>query len=260
MLIDTHCHLDFPDFDDDREAVIERAKQRGIDYIINIASSLEASRNSIELSAIHDSIYASLGLHPHEAENFNPSILEEINRLVKKKKVVAIGEIGLDYYFRTAVKKDIKLLQERLFKSLINVARENSLPLVIHNRDANSDLLRILNEEFKDEKIRGVVHCFSSDAEFLKAILDLGLYVSFTCNITYKKAENLRGLVKWLPLERLLLETDAPFLAPQIYRGKRNEPAYVKILAEEIAKIKNISFDEIAMKTTLNAKELFGLK
>lgn len=259
MLIDTHCHLDFPDFDHDRDQTIERAKQQDVGYIINIGSSLKASKNSLALTQGYDFIYASLGLHPHEAENFNPSILNQIKTLVKEKKVVAIGEIGLDYYFRGSPKKDIKILQEKLFRSLIEVAKENDLPLVIHNRDADSDLLRILKSEFKEGKIRGVVHCFSSDEEFLNKCLDFGFYISFTCNITYKKTDNLRNLIKVLPLEKLLLETDAPFLSPQVYRGKRNEPANVKILADEIAKIKDISFDEVAEKTTLNAKELFSL-
>lgn len=259
MLIDTHCHLDFPDFDNDRDQTIARAKQQGISYIINIGSSIEGSEKSVELANKYDFLYATVGLHPYEAENFNPSIFKKIKILVKKGKVVAIGEIGLDYYFREPLKKNIKILQEKLFKSLIAVAKENNLPLVIHNRSADSDLLRILKVEFKDQKIRGVVHCFSSSLDFLKTCLDLGFYISFTCNITYKKADNLRGLIKVLPLERLLLETDAPFLSPQIYRGKRNEPANVKILAQEIAKIKNVSFEEVAEKTTKNAQELFSL-
>ena len=260
MLIDTHCHLDFSDFNGNREEVIERAKQQGIGYVINIGSSLQASKNSLSLAKRYDFIYATVGLHPHEAENFNALVWDEIKSLASEERVVAIGEIGLDYYFREPAKKDIKISQEKLFRGLIAVAREKSLPLVIHNRDADSDLLRILKSEFAGEKIRGVVHCFSSNEEFLKVVLDLGFYISFTCNITYKKADNLRNLVKVMPLERLLLETDAPFLPPQIYRGKRNEPANVKILAEEIARIKNISFDEVAEKTTRNAKELFSLR
>jgi TatD DNase family protein len=259
MLIDTHCHLDFPDFDNDREAVIERARQQGIGYIINIGSSLQASKNSIELAQRYDFIYATLGLHPHEAENFNPAILKEINLLVKEKKVVAIGEIGLDYYFREEPKKDIKILQEKLFRDLIGVARENELPLVIHNRNADFDLLSILKSEFKNKTISGVVHCFSSDEEFLHTCLSLGFCISFTCNITYKKADNLRNLIKATPLDKLLLETDAPFLPPQIYRGKKNEPANVEILAQEIAKLKGVSFNEVADRTTRNAKDLFCL-
>jgi len=259
MLIDTHCHLDFPDFNGNREEVIERAKQQGIGYVINIGSSLQASKNSLSLAKRYDFIYATVGLHPHEAENFNASVLGEVKSLAREEKVVAIGEIGLDYYFREPAKKDIKISQEKLFRALIAVAREESLPLVIHNRDADSDLLRILKSEFGREKIRGVVHCFSSNEAFLKVVLDWGFHISFTCNITYKKADNLRNLVKVMPLDRLLLETDAPFLPPQIYRGKTNEPSNVKILAEEIAKIKDITFDEVAEKTTFNAKKLFSL-
>jgi len=279
MLIDTHCHLDFPDFDHDREEVIQKAKEQGIDYIVNIGSSLAASKNSVALAKQHDFIYASVGLHPHEAENFNSRVLEEIKTLVEAPKIVAIGEIGLDYYFREEPKKEIKILQEALFRNLISVAKENNLPLVIHNRDADSDLLKILKAQFRDKKIRGVVHCFSSGEKFLEEILELGLYISFTCNITYpaklsnigrdpasgnniqrgKKADNLRKLVKAAPLERLLLETDAPFLSPQVYRGKRNEPGNVVILAQEIAKIKEIGFEEVAQATSKNARELFSL-
>jgi len=259
-LIDTHCHLDFPDFDHDREAVIEKARQEAVAYIINIGSSLDASKRALELAQRYDFIYATLGLHPHEAQDCSLSALEELKALARNRRVVAIGEIGLDYYFREPPRKGIKTLQESLFRTLIGIARERGLPLVIHSRDADSDLLRILKDEYKDGKIRGVVHCFSSDEQFLKTCLELGLCVSFTCNITYKKADNLRYLVKVVPLNRLLLETDAPFLSPQVCRGMRNEPANVKILAEEIARIKNLDFNEVAETTTRNAKELFSLE
>ena len=259
MLVDTHCHLDFPAFDHDREAVIEKARQEAVAYIINIGSSLDASKRALELAHRFNFIYATLGLHPHEAPDCNLSALEELRALAADERVVAIGEIGLDYYFREPPRKDIKILQESLFRTLIGIARQRQLPLVIHNRDADADLLRILKDEYKDGKIRGVVHCFSSDGQFLNTCLELGLYVSFTCNITYKKADNLRYLVKAVPLNRLLLETDAPFLSPQVYRGSRNEPANVKILAKEIARIKNLEFNEVAETTTRNARGLFSL-
>lgn len=253
MLIDTHCHLDFPEFNQDRDEVIKRAKDKGISHIINIGSSLEGSLESIELSQKYDFIFAAVGFHPHEADKFNQQIQNTLEGLVKKDKVVAIGEIGLDYYKNYSKIEN----QKSLFISLVKLAKDFNLPLIIHNRQAQEDTLKILKEAMP---LKAVVHCFSGNENFLKECLDLGFLISFTCNITYPKAENLRDLVKITPMHRLLLETDAPFLPPQEFRGKRNEPAYVKLLAEEIARIKEISFEEVAKVTTENTKHLFNLR
>jgi TatD DNase family protein len=253
MLIDTHCHLDFPEFDQDRDEVIRRAKSQGIDYIINIGSSLEGSNKSVELSKDYDFIYATVGLHPHEADKVIEQIKSELRDLAQKDKVVAIGEIGLDYFKNYSHAEN----QKSLFISLVKLARDLNLPLVIHNRQAEEDTLTILK---KAMPTKAVVHCFSGDEKFLQECLNLGFLVSFTCNITYKKANILRQLVKITPLERLLLETDAPFLSPEGFRGKRNEPMYVKILAEEIARIKEISLEEVTSATTNNAKDFFHLE
>jgi TatD DNase family protein len=253
MLIDTHCHLDFPEFDIDRNEAIQRAHNNGIHYIINIGSSLEGSRRSLELSAKHGFIYATCGMHPHEADRFNSKIQAELTKLAGENKVVAIGETGLDYYKNYSKVEN----QKRLFISLIKLAKTLALPLVIHNRKAHPDTLRILK---KAKPLRAVVHCFCGDEQFLKECLELGFFISYTCNITYKKAQGLRDLVKITPLDRLLLETDAPFLPPEEFRGKRNEPLYVKYLAQEIARIKEISIDEVAKITTENAKGFFNLK
>jgi len=253
MLIDTHCHLDFPDFDVDREEVIGRAKKEGVSCIVNIGSSLENSRHSVELAKKYDFIYATVGIHPHEADSFDQGIFDEIKRLAKSDKVVAIGEIGLDYFKNYSKAEN----QKKLFVSLVGLAKELTLPIVIHCRDAQDDVLKFI-KPILPHKI--VVHCFSGDELFLKNCLDSGFFVSFTLNITYKKAENLRKLVKFVPMERLFLETDAPFLPPENLRGKRNEPAYVKMLGEEIAKIKGISFEQVAEATTANAKEFFQIK
>jgi TatD DNase family protein len=250
MLIDTHCHLDFPEFDQDRDEVIKRARDRGIDYIINIGSSIAGSRRSLELSKQYDCIYAAIGIHPHEADRYTANDEIAIRQLAKEKKIVAIGEIGLDYYRNYSKAEN----QKALFKALLKLAKGLNLPLVIHTRDSQEDTLKALKEAMP---IRAVIHCFSGDQDFLKECLLLGFFVSFTCNITYKKADKLRGLVKMIPSERLLIETDAPYLAPEEFRGSRNEPAYIRNLAEEIAKIKGVSLEEVARITTNNAKQFF---
>jgi len=251
-LIDTHCHLDFPEFDSDRDEVIKRARSKGVDYIINIGSSLEGSRKSEELSKTYGCIYATAGIHPHEADKFQIKDEIALRELAKIDKVVAIGETGLDFYKNYSKVQN----QKFLFRTLINLAKDLNLPLVIHTRAAHRDTLEILK---KAMPVKAVVHCFSGDDIFLKDFLSLGFLVSFTCNITYKKADNLRNLLKRVPLDRLLLETDAPFLAPQEFRGKRNEPLHVKELAAEIARIKEIDLEEVARVTTENAKRFFNL-
>lgn len=253
MFIDTHCHLDFPEFDADRKQVVERSRLEGIDCMINIGSSLKGSEKSVELASSFSEIYASVGIHPHEADSFNPQAREVIAGLARKNKVVAIGEIGLDYYKNYSKAEN----QRPLFLSLIKLAKDLDLPLIIHTRQAEEDTLKILKSEMP---VKAVVHCFSGDADFLHECLSQGFFISFTCNITYKKADNLRELVRLAPLERVLLETDAPFLSPEGFRGKRNEPFYVKHLAAEIARIKGTTIEEIGRITTANAKIFFNLQ
>lgn len=253
-LVDTHCHLDFPEFNQDRSEVIDRARKAGVDYIINIGSSVEGSKRSVEMAKENPMIYASIGVHPHHAKDVNGEVPDELKGLTETQKVVAVGEVGLDYY-RNLSPKD---LQKRLFVDFIGLAKEKNLPIIIHVREAHRDALRILKDEFKD-KINGVMHCFSADEEYLKECLRLGLYISFTCNLTFKNAKNLRAIAKKVPVERILLETDAPFLAPQEFRGKRNEPSYLIYLVRELAGIYGISEDDIARVTTDNSKGLFGI-
>lgn len=253
MFIDTHCHLDFPEFEQDRDEVIKNAADQGIGCIVNIGSSMEGSRRSLELASRYSQIYASVGIHPHEADSFDSKAQNQIKELVKKEKVVAIGEIGLDYYKNYSRRES----QRFLFKSLLKLAKDSGLPAVIHCRQAQDEILKILKEA---QPVRAVVHCFSGDRDFLDECLSLGFFISFTCNITYKKAENLRDLVKVVPLERLLLETDAPFLSPEGLRGRRNEPANVKYLAEEISRIKEIGIDEVAQATSDNARKFFKIE
>jgi TatD DNase family protein len=253
MLIDTHCHLDFPEFDKDRSEVIERARDNRIDYIVNIGSSLENSKRSLELSQNFDFIYAAIGCHPHEADRFNEDIKIALEKLAGQEKVVAIGEIGLDYFKNYSKKEN----QKKLFITLLKLSRQLALPVIIHCREAQNDILEILKEH---PPTKVVVHCFSGEEWFLNECLDRGFFVSFTCNITYKNAHTLRELVKKTPLDRLFLETDAPFLPPQDFRGRRCEPIYVRQLAQEISKLKETSFDNVARITTENAKNFFNLR
>ena len=253
MLIDTHCHLDFSEFDPDRDDVLRRAHDNDVKIIINIGSSLKGSKNSVALSRDHESIYATVGIHPHEADNFKDTDLETLRGLAADPKVVAIGEIGLDFYKNYSSPEN----QRKMFHSQIDLARETGLPLVIHNRQADAEVLSALKAS---SPLRGVIHCFSGDEGFMDGCLEMGFYISFTCNITYKKADSLREMVKRVPLDRLLLETDAPYLPPQEFRGRRNEPLYVKRLAGEIASLKGVTVEKIAEATSANAALLFKLK
>ncbi len=253
MLIDTHCHLDFPEYDQDRDQVVERAKDSGVGVIINIGSSLKGSAGSVELAEKYKNIYAVVGVHPHEAAQAPEDTAKTIKGLARNKKVVAIGEIGLDYFKNfSPVDK-----QRDLFRKLAAAAKELKLPVVLHSRSADEDTIKIIKEFMP---LPAVVHCFSGDENFLRSCLDLGFLVSFTCNITYKKAQNLREIARICPIDRMMLETDAPYLSPEGFRGKRNEPFQVKLLAEYIAQIRGISFAEIADATTNNARKFFCLE
>jgi TatD DNase family protein len=254
MLIDTHCHLDFKDFDNDRDEVIARARDAGILKIINVASSIEGTRRASELAKKYEAVYATVGIHPHAAETVTDEAIDELKKIAKEDKVVAVGEVGLDYY-RNLAPKD---RQADAFRRFIRLAVETGKPLIIHSREADNDILGILREECGNT-VKGVVHCFAGDEKFLEDCLGMGLYISFTANLTFKKADNLRTVAKRVPIERLMLETDAPFLAPQDVRGKRNEPAYLTYLVKEWENISGLSAEDIARITTHNANRLFGL-
>jgi len=252
MLIDTHCHLDFPEFNADRDEVIKRARDNGIGYIVNIGASIEGSKISLQLAEKYDLIYAAVGVHPHEADKAGADIQAQVEKLARNDKVVAIGEIGLDYFKNYSRAEN----QKPLFISLLELSVKLDLPVVIHSRQAQVDTLKILTQ-VKPKK--AVIHCFSGDEAFLKEALAANFFISVTCNITYLKAEKLRALLKHVPLERLMLETDAPFLPPEGLRGRRNEPGLVKNLAIEVAKIKAVEFEELARITTENARHFFNL-
>lgn len=252
MLIDTHCHLDFPQFAQDRNEVIRRAKDAGVEYLVNIGATLYSSIASCKLTREYKEVYASVGVHPHDADSFSQEVLDKIKELALDKKVVAIGETGLDYFRNLSSPAN----QKQVFSKLIELAKELDLPLVVHTRQAEKETLNILKAAMP---VKAVIHCFSGDESFLKECLNCNFLISFTCNITYKKAQGLRDMVRLTPLDKLMLETDAPYLSPEGFRGKRNEPVQLKLLAEEISRIKGLKIEEVADKTTENAKTFFKL-
>ncbi|OGC34683.1 hydrolase TatD [candidate division WOR-1 bacterium RIFOXYB2_FULL_48_7] len=255
MLIDTHAHLTFPEFTADLPEIIARAKAAQLEAIINIALDNEAINQSFKLAEEYPGyLYTALGLHPHEASQWRDTDYQRFQQLATRHKIVALGEMGLDYHYKLSPLEQ----QKKVFRKFLQLAQEVDLPAVIHSRDAAQDTLDILREE-NQGKLRGVLHCFAGDMKLGQAALDMGLYISFTANITYPKADNLRQAVKSIPIDRLLIETDCPFLAPQIYRGSRNEPAYVIKVAEKIAEVKGLSYEEVALQTTANAKHLFQI-
>jgi TatD DNase family protein len=253
MIIDTHAHLDFPDYKDDIDEVIERAGEVGVEYMINVGTTVASSNKSIELAKQYEQIYASIGIHPNEASKVSGEEWSRLEALAGGDKVVAIGETGLDYYRDRSKRED----QKRLFHQHIELAQRHNLPVIIHNREASSDCLDIVHEY--SGKIKGVVHCFAGTVEDAEEFLKLGFHVSFAGPITFPKADNLREALKAVPVERLLLETDCPFLAPQPKRGKRNEPSYLQYTIPVLAELYKLSVEDIKRITTLSAKNLFGI-
>lgn len=253
MLIDSHCHLDFSDFDNDREDVIKRALKIGIVNFINIGSSLNGSLRSIELAKKYESVFATVGIHPHNAQEAQEDmVLGQIKELARESKVVAIGEVGLDYYRNLSAHN----IQQKVFLSLIDIAQELDLPVVLHCRDAEVDLIKILKGFGRS---KGVMHCFCGDPSFLDECLNLGLCISFTAHLTYKNSTMLKRVARCVPMDRILLETDSPYLPPQPLRGRRNEPAYLVYVLEELAKIYNVSEEEMGSITYRNTSSLFGI-
>jgi TatD DNase family protein len=253
-MIDTHVHLDFPQFDKDRSEVIKRAKSEGIIRIINIGVDLESSRQSVELADEYDEVYATVGFHPHDASKLSLNSLKELRRLAEHAKVLAIGEIGLDFY-RNLSPKDVQI---QAFKDQIKLALDMNKPIVVHIRNAWDEGLSIL-EKADAKRVGGVLHCFSGDFAQAKKGLDLGFYLSFNGTLTYHKSKSAE-LVKRLPLDFILTETDCPYLTPSPHRGKRNEPSYVKLVGEKLADLFSpLTYQDIERITTTNAGMLFGL-
>jgi TatD DNase family protein len=253
MFIDTHAHLTMPEFKE-IDQFLARAKDAKIEAIINASFDLESSLGSIGLADKYGLIFAAVGIHPHDADKVDDKIMDQIKVLLQNKKVVAIGETGLDYYYKL---KSITLQQED-FRRFLVLAQESNKPVIIHCRDAQKDTISIMKEANKGS-LHGVFHCFAGDDELIQFAKDIGFYISFTGNVTFKKAHAVRENVSKVPLDMLLLETDCPYLAPDPFRGKTNEPAYIPYIAKAIAEIKGVSIEDVAARTTRNAKDLFNI-
>ena len=254
MLFDTHVHLNDDQFDDDLEEVIERARLNGVERMVVVGFDEKTIKRAMELIDTYDFMYAAIGWHPVDAIDLTDSYLDWIEELTAHPKVVAIGEIGLDYHWD----KSPKDIQQAVFRRQIQLAKKLDLPIIIHNREATEDVVTILEEEGAAE-VGGIMHCFSGSPETAKRCLEMNFYISLGGPVTFKNAVKPKEVAKEVPLDRLLIETDCPYLAPHPYRGKRNEPSYVKLVAEQIADLKEISFDEVARATTENANRLFRI-
>jgi TatD DNase family protein len=255
MLIDSHSHLEMPEFNRDLEKVIQRAKESGVGYIFTVGTEEKDWNRVLEIANSHPSIYAILGVHPHNAKEIDDHTYLTLRKLCREKKVKAYGEIGLDF-FRNLSPKDVQL---KRFREQISLAKELGLPIVVHDREAHKETLEILRSE-KAEECGGIIHCFSGDYEMAKECIDMGFYISIPGSITFKNAEGFRKIVKRIPLESLLVETDAPFLAPVPFRGKRNEPSYIRYTAQKVAEVKKVSLEKVAEVTTENALRVYRLK
>ncbi|MCX5493993.1 TatD family hydrolase [Kaistia dalseonensis] len=254
MLVDSHCHLDFPEFEADRDALIERAHEAGIDLMVTISTRVRQFDRIRALAEAHDEIYCSVGTHPNSAHEEPDITTDELVALAAHPKVVAIGEAGLDYFYGA----EHRAIQAVGFRRHIAAARITQLPLVIHARDADADMIEILRDEMGQGTFPAILHCFSSGPELARVGLELGLHVSFSGILTFKSAQSIRDVAVDVPLDRLLVETDAPYLAPVPHRGQRNEPAFVRETARVLAEIKGVSPDEIAAITTANFRRLFS--
>lgn len=256
MFIDSHAHLDDERFDEDRDLVINNLKDNGIDIAVNIGADLQSSINSVELSKKYENIYAAVGIHPHSADEADGKTLEKIKELADNEKVVAIGEIGLDYYYDNSPRDK----QRECFKAHLELAKELNLPVVIHSREAAQETFDII-EEAQDGTLRGVMHCYSGSVEMAEEYINkLGFYISIGGPVTFKNARVVKEVAQSVPLDKLLIETDCPYLTPEPYRGKRNEPMYVKYTAAEIANLRGITVEELAEATSRNARKLFQLR
>lgn len=253
MLVDSHCHLDFPDFDPDREEVIARAEAAGIGRMVTISTRVAELSKLLAIVETHPNVFCSVGTHPHNADEESNVTTEDLVRLAEHSKVVAIGEAGLDYHYDNSPRD----AQETGFRRHIAAARETGLPLVIHARDADEDIATILVEETKKGAFPAILHCFSSGRELAMTGLELGLYVSFSGIVTFKNADALRAIAAEIPADRILVETDAPYLAPTPHRGTRNEPSYAVETATVLAELRGVGTDLIADQTTENFFRLF---
>lgn len=257
-LIDSHAHVDVSDFDADREAMFERARAAGVGTILAIGNGpeLEKLGAALTYAESHDWIYAAAGIHPHEAQHATEAHYSELNRLAQFPRLIAWGEIGLDYHYDHSPRD----IQQQVFRRQLELARAAKRPIIIHCREAWPDCLKILEADWKSSGLGGIFHCFAGTPEEARAGLDMGFLISFAGNVTYPKAQNLRDAAREIPLDRLLVETDSPFLSPQPHRGRRNEPAYVAEVARTLGNVRDLPANQVADITSANFRRFFGLK
>jgi TatD DNase family protein len=251
MFVDTHCHLDFPHFDADRKAVMARAREAGVARIVVPGTDLASSRRAVELAEAHPEIFAAVGVHPNSTAGFGTRELRELRELARSQKVVGIGEIGIDLYWKSAPLEE----QQRAFRAQIELAAEFARPIIVHDRDAHAEVMNVLRDA--PPPAGAVLHAFSGDMAMAEAAVALGFYLGVDGPLTYKKNDGLRAIFAAAPLDRILIETDAPYLTPQAQRGRRNEPAYVRYVAEKLAEIRGTTVEQIGRATTTNADRLF---
>lgn len=254
FLIDTHAHLDGPEFQADLAATLERARAAGLSHMVTVGADLPSSRAALALAQQHEELFCAIGVHPHDALQVDAACIEEIRAMAADPKVVAIGEIGLDFY-RDRSPRDV---QEEVFRRFIRLARELELPIIVHDRDAHERVMTILREEKADE-VGGVLHCFSGNADMAADCIAMGFLISIPGTVTYPSNETLREVVRGVKIEHLLVETDCPYLSPVPHRGKRNEPAHVRLTAAKVAELKGLTLEDVGRITSLNARRLFGI-
>ena len=252
MLFDTHAHMNDPAFDEDRKEMILGLKDKGVDFVMNVGCCLESSGDCIKLAEEYPFVYASVGSHPDSADEVNEEVIEKYRQMAKHPKVMAIGEIGLDYYYETIPRE----VQQKAFRMQMALAKELDMPVIVHERNAHDDGMRIV-KEFKG--VTGVFHCYSGSAEMARQLVDMGWYIGFTGVLTFKNARKAVETAERIPLERIVLETDCPFMAPEPHRGKRNDPGYLPYMAQRLADIRGIPAEDVIRITTENAKKLYRI-
>ncbi|MDR1774440.1 MAG: TatD family hydrolase [Clostridioides sp.] len=256
MLFDSHAHLNDESFDEDREELIASLKENDVDYVVNPGADIETSKTSIELADKYDFIYAAVGVHPHDVKDLNEDSLDILKKLATShKKVVAIGEIGLDYFYDNSPRE----IQKEWFIKQIQLANELKLPIIIHDRDAHQDTFDII-KKYKSDDIGCVLHCYSGSVELAKEYIKMGCYISIPGTVTFKNAKKVREVVREIPIEKMFIETDSPYMSPEPFRGKRNNPARVKLVAEKISEEINSTYEEVCRVTSENAKKFFGIE
>jgi TatD DNase family protein len=259
MFIDSHAHIEGDEFDADRDAVIQRARDTGVDIIVDIGNgelACDSHAAAIGLAELYPFIYTTVGVHPHEAQLYDQEVEARLIDLSNHPKVIAWGEIGLDYHYDNSPRE----VQRRVFRRQLQLARERKLPVTVHTREAEADTLALLTDEWSRSGLGGVIHCFTGSRWLAEQAIELGLYISFSGVVTFKKAEDIRSTVKHVPLNRMLIETDSPFLAPAPHRGKRNEPAYVVETAHALAGLRGLALEEVGRITSENFKRLFRIE